>query len=446
MRMGFHASSQHIRAASLALATWLMTACLLSAADVQPQVPTGPGKYNGPGSCSSTSCHGSVQPRTETTVLQNEYSTWAVRDKHTKAFMVLSNDVGKRMGRILNVEPEKNKKCTDCHALVVPDDQKARTFDSNDGVSCENCHGPASNWLGPHTTRDWKYEKSLDLGMYDTRDLVKRSERCLSCHLGTTEKYVDHEMIAAGHPDLYFEQASFEAVMPRHWKDYTKDPWIEVRTMATGQAIQLRENMRRITRDANRLWPEYAELDCFACHHSLTAAKDSWRQERGYPGRRAGNPPWNPSRYAIFQHVVREADAGEAQQLEEAVKQAMTVVSDITADRNQIASAATSAAEAADRVARRITAMQFDQAMTMRLLKAISADGDRIASEGERCAEQAAMALDALYIAYSNNEKPGNEQQVRGAINAMFPMFESPSAYSPGPFARQMKTVNGMLR
>src|SRR5579859_3877677 len=121
----------------------------------------GPAQYTGPGSCSSTSCHGGVQPRTETTVLQNEYSTWAARDKHTKAFMVLSNDVGKRMGRILNVEPEKNKKCTDCHALVVPEDQRARTFDSNDGVSCENCHGPASNWLGPHTTRDWKYEKSV---------------------------------------------------------------------------------------------------------------------------------------------------------------------------------------------------------------------------------------------------------------------------------------------
>jgi len=28
-----------------------------------------------------------------------------------------------------------------------------------------------------------------------------------------TNKFVDHEMIAAGHPDLYFELDSFSAVM-----------------------------------------------------------------------------------------------------------------------------------------------------------------------------------------------------------------------------------------
>jgi hypothetical protein len=224
-----------------------------------------------------------VQPRNETTVLQNEYSTWAVQDKHTKAFQVLMNDVGKRMGRILNITPEKDKRCLVCHSLAIEPAQKASTYnvDQMDGVSCENCHGPSSNWLGPHTTRGWNYEKSVNFGMYDTRDLIKRSEKCLSCHLGDQERSVDHELIAAGHPDLYFEQASFEAVMPRHWKVPTdKDPWVEVRTMATGQAVQLRENMRRIARNANKFWPEYAELDCFACHHSLTAPKDSWRQER----------------------------------------------------------------------------------------------------------------------------------------------------------------------
>ena len=69
-----------------------------------------------------------------------------------------------------------------------------------------------------HTTRGWTHAQSVALGMYDTRDLAKRTEKCLSCHLGSQEKFVDHEMIAAGHPDLYFELDSFSAVMPRHWK------------------------------------------------------------------------------------------------------------------------------------------------------------------------------------------------------------------------------------
>ncbi len=58
--------------------------------------------------------------------------------------------------------------------------------------------------------------------MYDDRDLISRSQKCLTCHLGTSEKFVDHQMIAAGHPDLYFELASFSAVMPKHWQEQSE--------------------------------------------------------------------------------------------------------------------------------------------------------------------------------------------------------------------------------
>jgi len=416
------------------------------AADVQPGAPVGPSKYNGPGSCSSTSCHGGVQPRTETTVLQNEYSTWAVQDKyHPHAFLNLSNPVGKRMGRILNIEPEKSKKCLDCHALNVADDQKARTFDANDGVSCESCHGPASNWLGEHTRKDWKYEKSIPLGMYDTRNLILRSERCVSCHVGTAEKYVDHEMIAAGHPDLYFEQASFEAVMPRHWKmPADTDPWIEARTLAVGQAIQLRENLHRVARSANRFWPEYAELDCFSCHHSLTAAKDSWRQERGYPGRRAGNPPFNPSRYVVFREVAN--DLGGTGDLDAQVKRVYALVSDITAKPADIAAAAKSAADATNGLAHRMETAQFEPASVMRMMKTIAATSDQIASQGVRAAEQAAMAFDSLFVAYNRNAKAGNEPQMRAAMNVVFQTLENPSAFSPESFTKAMRNAGSVLR
>jgi len=129
-----------------------------------------PSKYTGPGSCSSPACHGSVQAREETSVLQNEYSTWVVRDKHAHAFINLTNPIGTRMAKIMGLpKPDTAARCLSCHALDVPLDLRARTFDLTDGVGCENCHGPASAWLGPHTTRDWKYGKSLELGLYDTR-------------------------------------------------------------------------------------------------------------------------------------------------------------------------------------------------------------------------------------------------------------------------------------
>src|SRR5437016_8403313 len=177
-------------------------------------------KYIGPGSCASTSCHGSVKPIGDSRILQNEYSIWIIQDKHSRAYQALTGDVAERMARILKLgaKSEDAPKCLACHALNPPADQRGRVFEISEGISCENCHGPASGWLGSHTTRSWAHEKSVALGMHDTRDVIRRTEKCLECHLGTKNKFVDHEMIAAGHPDLFFELDSFSAVMPRHWK------------------------------------------------------------------------------------------------------------------------------------------------------------------------------------------------------------------------------------
>src|SRR5438552_8527506 len=116
------------------------------------------GKYNGPGGCASSSCHGSIQPKQITHVAQNEYSIWAGQDKHARAYQVLSNDVSVRIGKILNLKapPNQNQKCLVCHALSVAPEMRAQTFDVSDGVSCEQCHGPAAGWLGPHTVNEWE--------------------------------------------------------------------------------------------------------------------------------------------------------------------------------------------------------------------------------------------------------------------------------------------------
>jgi len=388
-----------------------------------------------------------VQPRDQTTVLQNEYSVWVVRDKHAHAFENLTNPVGTRVAKIMGLpSPDTAPRCLACHALDVPADMRARTFDLTDGVGCENCHGPASAWLGPHTTRGWKYERSIELGLYDTRDLVKRTEKCLSCHLGTPEKTVDHELIAAGHPDLYFELDSFMSVMPAHWKEVDTDPWFAVRAMAVGQAVQLREQLKRVARESQGgIWPEYAELDCFACHHNLTAAKDSWRQERGYAGRRPGNPPFNLSRYVVFNHVIQDADPGATRDLQGGIDQVYAGVTALNSDRKQVALDATSASEQAGRLAQRLNGMKFDPPQTLRLLKSIAADGDRIAAQGERAAEQATMALDSLFIAYTKSEKLGNDAQIRAGINGLFQQLDDPSLFNGLKFAAALKDLSSLL-
>ena len=444
----------------------LLFAALLLASSVagSPATDTSePVKYIGPGSCAATSCHGSVKSVAGSRVLQNEYSTWILQDKHSRAYQALTGDTGERMARILKLsaKAEDSPKCLACHALYTTPEQRGRAFEISEGVSCESCHGPASAWLGPHTTRDWPHEKSVAFGMRDTRNVIHRGELCLECHLGTKEKFVDHEMIAAGHPDLYFELDSFSAVMPRHWKvpresapgKPVEDPaWPGVRDWATGQAVQLRASMERLAWRANNqradkkdVWPEYAELSCFACHHSLGPAKDSWRQEHGYEGRRPGDPPWNASRYAVFRHFAKQIDSASAQELDRHILVVSTEMSKLNPDRAVVANAALAAAPLAQQIAGRLATMQYDQAITLRMLQRITDDAENIAISGERTAEQAAMALDSLYIAYSKDAKPPNDAEVRATINSLFQQLENPSAYNADQFAAALRRLRPLL-
>ena len=454
--------NKNLESQSSRLFPLLAAACLLSSlfsptifAQGRGSATEGAGKYTGPGSCASTSCHGSVTPKNVNEVLQNEYSTWIVKDKHAQSYRALTGNVGERMAGILGLgKAETAPRCLACHALNPPAEQRSRTFDVSEGVSCESCHGPASGWLGPHTERDWTHQKSVALGMADMRDVGKRTEKCLICHLGGEEKYVDHEMIAAGHPDLFFELDSFSAVMPRHWKEpgepgaYDKiDPWYDVRELTMGQAVQLRESMLRLaSRSRGKIWPEYSELQCYACHHSLTPPEQSWRQARGYAGRRPGDPPWNASRYAVFRDVAHQLDGQDAGQLDDQITQLTKLMSQLNPDRDAVAGAAKNSAQLADALAAKVNAAAYDPATTLRLLRKICGDADEISDAGEQSAAQVAMAIQSLFVAYDRDAKLQNSAEVRAAISALFQQLESPSAYDPARFARQMQQVNALLR
>ena len=452
-------------------AAFTATAAMLAFA-----IPTGaqsaksagePQKYIGPGSCAATSCHGSVKPVADSRILQTEYTTWILKDKHSRAYQALTGEVGERMARILKLgaKAENAPKCLACHALYTSPEQRGRAFEISEGVSCENCHGPAQAWLGQHTEKESpeKHARSVrDFGMFDTRNVIHRTEKCLQCHLGTKEKFVDHEMIAAGHPDLYFELDSFSAVMPRHWKEPresapgkpAEDPnWVGVRDWSVGQAAQLRSALERLVWRADveegagkrNIWPEYSELSCIACHHSLGPAQNSWRQERGYSGRRPGDPPWNASRYLVFRILAKQIDSIAAQELDARLTAVGNEMSKLNPDRAVVVAAANSAAPVAQQFAERLSTMTYEPGVALRAMQGITQDAENISLGDERTAEQAAMALDALYIAYSKQANPSNAPEVRAAINGLFQQLENPSAYNADQFASSLKRIHDLL-
>ena len=172
-----------------------------------------PRRYVGAAACSSNNCHGSVTPRLDSKrSMQNEYVTWYKSDRHAKAYEALVGERALRIARLLGMvdasaaaatwlkQTPRAERCLDCHTLNVPAGLRASKFNLEDGVSCEACHGPANAWLTKHTERGWDPAQSLGLGMLDTTDPGRAAETCLTCHLGTATKRVDHEMLAAGHP------------------------------------------------------------------------------------------------------------------------------------------------------------------------------------------------------------------------------------------------------
>jgi hypothetical protein len=436
----------------MAATSFSLAAAAPSAAAIPPLVAAAQAPaaraYTGPGSCAAAACHGSIRAVAGSRILQTEYTTWMAQDRHARAAEVLSTPASVRMAKILGL-PAANtaSTCLACHTLDAPQAQQGRTF-NNEGVSCESCHGPASAWLGPHTTRDWTHARSVQAGMYDTKDLVKRTEVCLACHLGTADKFVDHEMIAAGHPDLVFDLEAFSAAMPRHWRPSTEaDPFAPVRSFMVGQLVHLRGSLERLARGMSGPgWPEYAELDCVACHHSLTRADDSWRQNLGYSGRRPGTPALNVARWVTARHVLAAQDAKAATDLNEVMTALERDVSRPRPNAGEVAASIARARTILDAAIARAVTSRPDAATAARLLRAITADVEEIAPRGERAAEQAAMALETLALAtITPGAQAGEGAAVRAGFDELFQQFQNPSVYDPRRFIAQVRKIEAAL-
>ncbi len=249
-------------------------------------------------------------------VLLTEWKTWSEQDKHSEAYHVLSDERGRRMGELMGKDVKvESTGCIQCH---TPNTNASR-WDANClqdgavkevciamGVDCQACHGPASDWVGPHAQANW-WKKSdrekASLGFRPVHDALFRAELCLSCHVGkaSENKVITHEMYAAGHPPLSgFELESFADKMPRHWRHSYEKPnatptYERTRNMLVANVVSLRLSLELAAADiaANQQgqrWPEFARLECYTCHHDLRLP--SWRQSRNMAGR-VGRPQLN---------------------------------------------------------------------------------------------------------------------------------------------------------
>jgi hypothetical protein len=410
------------------------------------QATSEPGHYIGVASCGNSGCHGSTLPLQESRVLQNEYFTWLNSDRHAKAYNVLFNDRSARIVRNMHLRRKANEEtlCLDCHSTNVPKSLVSVRVDPEDGVQCEACHGPAGGWRAEHTEAGWTHEQSVARGMIDLRHLPTRASSCLSCHLGSRNKDVDHELIASGHPVLAFELDNYTETMPPHWKRNADDRGRDthgIRAFAIGQAVAFRESLDNLARHARGdRWPEFSDLSCTTCHHRLD--EGAARQQRGWPGR-AGLPAWSPQHWAVLRVLVGRAAPSVRSQLDDTVGQLAARVSRMN-DPKGVSTAADEARRLIDGAIPQLDALAWRDSDVRSLMRQLIADDATLRAD-VYTAEQTALALQSLASALTRSNPRLLKSPMNAAIDALFAELQNRDNYDPARFAQKLAAVRGTL-
>jgi hypothetical protein len=314
---------------------WLNAGPPRTTAAVAPS-PTSPGQkpipmYGpapvGVSGCAAAACHGNPTAITLTGSPDREcgYSSathFLSGDPHTRAYAVLTGPLGQAiMDRLHKANPNlptsaaEYDRCLACHtnpSLAKPDAFGLSAGHlkqlRSEGVGCEACHGNAGKWLTTHTVENSAYPPT---GMTDLNNIGERAVACAGCHIGApaNEKSgyavvrdMNHDMIAAGHPRLNFELTDYQRRLPPHWFERertvagqpARDSHFEAKAWLVGRVAVAEAACRLLADRANRSdpWPEFAEFNCFACHHNLQP--ESWRQTAPhyFTGRKPGALPW----------------------------------------------------------------------------------------------------------------------------------------------------------
>jgi len=206
------------------LGVLLLMAPWVAGSETLPQA--GADKHLGVATCAASQCHGSAVPRDGSNVMQNEYVTWTQNDPHANAYRTLTSDESKAIAARLGLRSASTAKiCLDCHADNVPLEKRGERFQISDGVGCEACHGGSGNWLSTHyNVPAVTHQNNIDAGLYPADSAESSGELCLSCHLGTRDKFATHRIMAAGHPRLSFELDTFTEL----WRTAGRQPHYRV--------------------------------------------------------------------------------------------------------------------------------------------------------------------------------------------------------------------------
>jgi hypothetical protein len=391
--------------------------------------------HTGVATCASSNCHGKTSAQSDGNVQLNEYRLWSGTDFHSRAYQVLRNDESRAMADALGLANAQNAAiCLDCHTDHVPGERRGRKFQLSDGVGCEACHGGAENWLRSHTEPDVTHQDNLDKGLYPLSDPIARADLCLSCHMGTRDKFTTHAIMAAGHPRLSFELDTFTANQPAHYQ--VDQDYIERKgdhpvgyLWAVGQVEMARRQLALI--DTHNLGKSLAggmiELsiyDCHSCHQGMTP-------RRGRPNDFSAGVPTGDLRlldhsFDMVAVIIEKVMPGRYDDYARAVRN----LHESHSKPDAIGAATDRLRGQLDELAARLRRDPPDTATIRALRREIAQNSARGRYADYSSAEQAFLALESLSYGL------GDRDRVKDQLDRVFASLGDETAFEPKGFAK----------
>ena len=414
------------------------------------------GIHVGVATCAGSTCHGR-QEATGPVVRQDELLHWqdpaSPAGAHSRAWDVLNGARARSIARRLGIgDAAAAPQCLGCHADPGAHQGK---WQLSDGVGCEACHGGASTWLSSHAAVGGTHAANVAAGMIPLEKPAVRAAVCLDCHFGSSRpgQFVDHRIMAAGHPRISFELDLF-STLEQHWNedaDYIqrKGRSNEVKIWAIGQGMALERALAlyadpRLGQEG--AFPEFYFFDCHTCHRRISDAPDFRAGATPNPARPipSGMPAFNDENMIMLSAAAHVAAPSLAARFD-ADSRAFHAA--IATDRSAAVRAAAKLREDAAGLREAFAGAAFGRGQTFAIVDAVTTGALQRYTDYEGSV-QAVMATDTLLSALVNMgyvAKPAADG-IRGQVNVAYAAVRDPNAYRPDQFRGAIGSAASAIR
>ncbi|MFL6859047.1 MAG: multiheme c-type cytochrome [Allosphingosinicella sp.] len=418
------------------------------------------GGFVGVASCAGSTCHGRSEP-TGAVVRQDELMIWqnasSPTGAHSRAYAVLREPRARSIAARLGLgDAATAPLCLGCHATPAPSGARGARFQLSDGIGCEGCHGAASGWLASHYAVGGTHAANVARGMVPLDDPKTRASRCLDCHFGSGREgqFVDHRIMAAGHPRISFELDLFSTLQQHHNEDADyarrKRRTDDVTMWAVGQAMALDRSLALYSdpaRGTQGVFPEFYFFDCHTCHRRISDDPGYQPNSPANPARPipAGMPAYNDENMIVLAAAARVAAPALGQRFE---RDSRAFHLALAADRPSAVAAARRLRESAGALGDAFARTGVRREQVFAIIDAIAGGAVAARFTDYEGSVQAVMAVDTLLSALVNSgEVPvAAATSIRGDINLAYRAVREPNAFSPADFRASLGRAAAAIR